>query len=103
MAYTPKILALAGSLREGSYNKKLVKIAAEGAEKKGASVTSIDLIAFTEWQILSHLICSIRWLKSTLPRFNLVDLLLVYFRHFSALVVTTRNKHSYIRAGKGKG
>jgi len=43
MAYTPKILALAGSLREGSYNKKLLKIAAEGAEKKGASVTIIDL------------------------------------------------------------
>jgi NAD(P)H-dependent FMN reductase len=36
-------LAFAGSLRKESYNKKLVKIAIEGAEKGGAQVTYIDL------------------------------------------------------------
>ncbi len=39
----PKILALAGSLRKDSLNKKLIKIAIKGAEKTGASVTLIDL------------------------------------------------------------
>ena len=38
-----KILAFAGSLREGSLNKKLVKVAAEGAIEAGAAVTIIDL------------------------------------------------------------
>lgn len=40
---TPRILAFAGSLRRESYNKKLVKIAAEGAREAGAEVTVIDL------------------------------------------------------------
>lgn len=40
---TPKILAFAGSLRSESYNKKLVKIAAKGAEAAGAQVTYLDL------------------------------------------------------------
>ncbi len=40
---TPKILAFAGSLRVDSYNKKLIRIAAEGARKAGAEVTVIDL------------------------------------------------------------
>lgn len=39
----PRILAFAGSLRRGSYNKKLVKIAAEGARAAGAEVTELDL------------------------------------------------------------
>jgi NAD(P)H-dependent FMN reductase len=39
----PKILAFAGSLRRGSFNKKLVKIAVRGAEQAGAEVTTIDL------------------------------------------------------------
>ena len=43
MAQKPKILAFAGSLREDSCNKKLVKIAAEGARKAGADVIFIDL------------------------------------------------------------
>ena len=43
MAYKPKILAFAGSLRKESYNKKLVKIALRGAEEAGAEVTYIDL------------------------------------------------------------
>ncbi|HYF15079.1 MAG TPA: NAD(P)H-dependent oxidoreductase [Phycisphaerales bacterium] len=38
-----KILAFAGSLRRDSYNKKLVKVAARGAERAGATVTYIDL------------------------------------------------------------
>ena len=42
----PKILAFAGSLRTDSFNKKLVKIAAKGAEKSGAEVTYIDLRDF---------------------------------------------------------
>jgi len=40
---TPRILAFAGSLRKESYNKKLVKVAAEGARGAGAHVTVIDL------------------------------------------------------------
>jgi chromate reductase len=43
VAYVPKIIALAGSLRAQSYNKKLVKIAAAGAKSAGAEVTYIDL------------------------------------------------------------
>jgi chromate reductase, NAD(P)H dehydrogenase (quinone) len=43
MAYKPKILAFAGSLRSESYNKKLVKIAAAGAKAAGAEVTYLDL------------------------------------------------------------
>lgn len=38
-----KILAFAGSLRKDSFNKKLVKVAAKGAEAAGAEVTYIDL------------------------------------------------------------
>lgn len=40
---TPKILAFAGSTRAGSFNKKLVQIAADGARAAGAEVTFIDL------------------------------------------------------------
>ncbi|MBN9378965.1 MAG: NAD(P)H-dependent oxidoreductase [Chlamydiales bacterium] len=43
MTLKPKILAFAGSLRKDSLNKKLVKIAAKGAEEAGAEVTLIDL------------------------------------------------------------
>lgn len=42
----PKILAFAGSTREGSYNKKLVKIAAGAARAAGTEVTLIDLRDF---------------------------------------------------------
>lgn len=42
----PKILAFAGSTRTGSFNKKLVKIAAAGAIEAGADVTIIDLRDF---------------------------------------------------------
>ncbi len=43
MSVTPRILAFAGSLRAGSWNKKLVSIAAAGAREAGAEVTQIDL------------------------------------------------------------
>jgi len=43
MTNAPKILAFAGSTREASYNKKLVKIAIEGAKAAGAEGTYIDL------------------------------------------------------------
>lgn len=43
MPNTPKLLAFAGSAREGSFNKLLVKIAADGARKTGAQVTLLDL------------------------------------------------------------
>lgn len=43
MSDNPKIIALAGSTRSGSYNKLLVKIAADGAREAGADVTYIDL------------------------------------------------------------
>jgi chromate reductase, NAD(P)H dehydrogenase (quinone) len=46
MTHQPKILAFAGSLRTGSYNKSLAKIAAEGAKEAGAIVTYIDLKDF---------------------------------------------------------
>lgn len=38
-----KILAIPGSTRKNSYNKMLVKVAAEIAKEKGATVTVIDL------------------------------------------------------------
>ena len=41
-----KILAFAGSARQDSYNKKLIKIAARGAQEGGAEVTLIDLADF---------------------------------------------------------
>ncbi len=40
---TPKILAFAGSTRTASYNKQLVKFAADAARAAGAEVTLIDL------------------------------------------------------------
>ena len=43
MAYTPKILAFAGSTRKDSFNKKLVKITGEAARLAGAQVTYLDL------------------------------------------------------------
>jgi chromate reductase len=43
MSNTPKILAFAGSARTDSFNKKLVKIAAAGAQAAGAEVTYVDL------------------------------------------------------------
>ena len=42
----PKILCFAGSTRRESFNKKLARIAAEGARKAGAEVTLIDLKDF---------------------------------------------------------
>ena len=43
---SPKILAFAGSARRDSFNKKLVKVAAAGAQAAGAEVTIIDLADF---------------------------------------------------------
>lgn len=43
MEARPSILAFAGSARQGSWNKQLVRIAARGAESAGAEVTLIDL------------------------------------------------------------
>lgn len=40
-----KVLAFAGSLRKGSYNKQLVRVAAGFARDAGAEVTEIDLAA----------------------------------------------------------
>lgn len=42
MAYIPKILAFAGSTREGSFNKQLIKVAVAAAKGAGAQVTLID-------------------------------------------------------------
>jgi chromate reductase len=39
----PRILAFAGSTRSESFNKRLVKIAAQGARDAGADVTLLDL------------------------------------------------------------
>lgn len=43
MSYQPRIVAFAGSTRESSYNKRLVKIAANSARESGADVKLIDL------------------------------------------------------------
>ncbi len=42
----PRILAFAGSTRTESFNKKLIKIAVEGARAAGAEVTLVDLRDF---------------------------------------------------------
>lgn len=46
MSATPRILAFAGSARKDSFNKKAIRIAADGARKAGADVTLIDLRDF---------------------------------------------------------
>lgn len=46
MSAVPKILALAGSTRKDSYNKRLVRIAAGGAKAAGAEISVIDLRDF---------------------------------------------------------
>jgi NAD(P)H-dependent FMN reductase len=46
MADKPKIIAFAGSLREGSLNKKVLQVAVEGARAAGGEVTVIDLRDF---------------------------------------------------------
>ena len=43
MTSQPRILAFAGSTRQDSFNKKLIRIAAAGARTAGAEVTEIDL------------------------------------------------------------
>jgi NAD(P)H-dependent FMN reductase len=43
MGDTVRILALAGSTREASLNKKLVRVAADGAASAGAETTFLDL------------------------------------------------------------
>ena len=42
----PRILAFAGSLRAGSFNKRLVRIGVAAAREAGAEVTLIDLLDF---------------------------------------------------------
>ena len=43
MDYVPRILAFAGSARKSSFNGKLVRVAARGAEEAGAQVDLVDL------------------------------------------------------------
>jgi len=43
MGATPRLIALAGSLRKDSFNKKLVHVAADAAREAGADVEIIDL------------------------------------------------------------
>lgn len=42
-ASTPRLLAFAGSLRSGSYNRRLIPVLAEGARAAGAEVSLIEL------------------------------------------------------------
>jgi len=46
MSEAPRILALAGSLRSGSFNRKILLVAADGARAAGADVTRIELRDF---------------------------------------------------------
>ena len=46
MSDAPRILAFAGSLRAGSYNRKILALAAHGARSAGADVTRVDLRDF---------------------------------------------------------
>ena len=39
----PRLLAVAGSMRSGSFNRKLLRIAVQAAEKEGAEVDLVDL------------------------------------------------------------
>ena len=43
MSEKVKLLAFSGSLRKGSFNKKIAKVVASGAEAAGAEVTLLDL------------------------------------------------------------
>jgi NAD(P)H-dependent FMN reductase len=43
MTRNPKILAFAGSLREQSFSKRVLKTAIKGAQQAGAEVTFLDL------------------------------------------------------------
>jgi len=43
MSRAPRILAFAGSAREDSFNKKLVRVAARGVEQAGVACTFLDL------------------------------------------------------------
>jgi len=42
VSYTPTIFAFCGSTRLESFNKKLLRIAVEGARAAGAKVTLVD-------------------------------------------------------------
>jgi chromate reductase, NAD(P)H dehydrogenase (quinone) len=46
MSTTPKVLAFAGSAREGSFNRRLVALAARAARAAGAEVTEISFRDF---------------------------------------------------------
>lgn len=46
MSNAPRILAFAGSAREESFNKRLVRVAAAGAEAAGVACTVLDLRDF---------------------------------------------------------
>ncbi len=43
MSRTPRIVTLAASLREGSFNRRLVRVASDGLVAAGAEVTRLDL------------------------------------------------------------
>lgn len=43
MTSTPRLLAVAGSLRKASFNRKLIHTLADGARDAGAAVTMLDL------------------------------------------------------------
>jgi chromate reductase, NAD(P)H dehydrogenase (quinone) len=43
MSNSPKILALAGSARKGSFNVRLLRIAADAVRRSGGDVTLVDL------------------------------------------------------------
>ena len=69
---TPHLIAFAGSLRQDSYNKQLVSIAAEQARNNGAKVTVIDLkeLVSPELDALRALFTSANGLLIASPEYN---------------------------------
>ncbi|MHB8797192.1 MAG: NADPH-dependent FMN reductase [Thermoanaerobaculia bacterium] len=92
MSDAPRILALAGSLRAGSHNRRILTVAADGARAAGADVTEIDLRDFplpvydADLESASGLPSAARALKE---RFRAADGLLVASPEYNSAISGT--------------